>query len=75
MLTGASEKAVFDLSHEETVGVFYVEEWGGTPQAGDQHVQKLGDLKVWHVGEQEVIQDDQNVRCMEEGQEGRKKVA
>lgn len=34
MLTGASEKIIekvaFDLSHEETVGVFYVEEsgWG-----------------------------------------------
>lgn len=32
MLTGASEKITekiaFDLSHEETVGVFYVEESG-----------------------------------------------
>ena len=25
----------------------YAEEWGATPQAGDQHVQKLGDLIVW----------------------------
>lgn len=49
MLTGASEKVAFDLSHEETVGVFYVGDRGGTHQTGDQHVQRLGDLKVWHV--------------------------
>lgn len=28
MLTGASKGAVFDLSHEETIGVFYAKEWG-----------------------------------------------
>lgn len=28
MLTGASKGALFDLSHEETIGVFYAEEWG-----------------------------------------------
>lgn len=53
MLSGASEKitekVAFDLSHEETVGVFYVEERGRDTQAGDWHVQKLGGLQVWHV--------------------------
>lgn len=54
MLTGASEniseKVALDLSLEE-VGVFYVEESGCTSyvhRAGDQHVQRLGGLNVWH---------------------------
>lgn len=37
--------------------------WGGIPQAGDQHVQKLGDFKVWHVGR---IERELSVGSMDE---------
>lgn len=55
MLTGASEKitekVAFDLSHEETVGVFYVEEWGrDTPSRG------LACSKAWRL---------ESVACLE----------
>ena len=61
MLTGASYKAAFDLSHEEEFSVW--RSWGGIPQAGDQHVQKLGDFKVWHVGR---IERELSVGSMDE---------